>query len=336
MFHFCTYFDERYLSRFLALHYSLTQHVPKFCIWALCMDNTAYQVMLQAGLQNVRPISIEEFEKNDLELQSAKQNRSQVEYYFTCTPSLPLYIFGQDPGIDLITYLDADLYFFSDVSPIFEEIGDHSIAIIKHRFPSQLSYLEDRGIFNVGWLSFRRDEIGIACLQQWRNQCIEWCYDRVEDGRYADQKYLDKWPNIYSNLTIIRHQGANLAPWNIQNYRFSENDGELVVDGKPLIFYHFQGLLQTKSWLYHSGFRAYEMKPPSIIKRVVYARYIEKLIHYQQNVQGFLNETHKYSIRVGMPVSNVSTKEKWTNRIRNLLVGEYIIYLKEPLGLVIF
>ena len=38
-------------------------------------------------------------------------------------------------------------------------------------------------VFCVEWNSFRRDPQGLACLKLWRDQCIEWCYYRHEDGK---------------------------------------------------------------------------------------------------------------------------------------------------------
>ncbi len=156
---------------------------------------------------------------------------------------------NSNPEIDFITYLDADLFFFADPKPIFEEIGDRSIAIIGHRYPPQLHHLLEFGIYNVGWLSFRRDENGLACLQRWRQQCLEWCYDRAEEGRYADQKYLDDWPESFQSVVVLRHKGANLAPWNLANYRIHRAQDRVWVDDDPLIFYHFQGFTQLKSWM---------------------------------------------------------------------------------------
>ena len=59
------------------------------------------------------------------------------------------------------------------------------------------------GKFNVGWLTFKNDEIAIKCLKNWGNNCINWCYDYVEDNKYADQKYLDDWPKDYENVKFF-------------------------------------------------------------------------------------------------------------------------------------
>jgi hypothetical protein len=57
--------------------------------------------------------------------------------------------------------MDADLFFFNSPIALYDEIGAHSITIIEHRFPP---YLRNSGIYNVGWLLFKRDEHALACL----------------------------------------------------------------------------------------------------------------------------------------------------------------------------
>ena len=71
-----------------------------------------------------------------------------------------------------------------------------------------LSHLEQFGRFNVGMVSFRNDVAGLACLSRWREKCIEWCYDRVEDGKFADQGYLDDWPTEHEGVVVLDMQGC--------------------------------------------------------------------------------------------------------------------------------
>ncbi len=329
MYYFCTYFDSNYLSRALALHHSLSTHITDFRLWALCMDSIAFRAIRILNLPGLIPISLDEFEKNDVELLKAKTNRSTVEYYFTCTPSLPLYIINNNNDVDIITYLDADLFFFSNPSALYQETGNNSIAIIEHRFPENLKYHEDKGIFNVSWISFRRDHSGISCLQDWRQQCLEWCYDRVENSRYADQKYLDAWPRKYQDLVILQHPGADLAPWNFRNYEIIRKNRTLLVDGKPLIFYHFQGLFQTQPWMFHTGFRLYKDKPPKILRQSIYKPYVRKLIEYQNRLSDLNVNLSASKARFLGQVNHSSLNNKFGVRIRNYLEGEYIFVLDE-------
>ena len=277
-FHYCTYFDQHYLTRGLALYRSLEAHSRPFRLWVLCMDEVVYAILKQLALPEIEPIALAAFEQGDEALLEAKQQRSLIEYYFTCTPSLPLYILTHQPEVERITYLDADLFFFSDPAPLFAEVGERSIAIIGHRFPADLRHRERAGIYNVGWLSFRRDEHGLGCLHWWRARCLEWCYDREEPERFADQKYLDDWPERFQNVLVVRHPGANLAPWNLRNYQLTQGaDGSTYVDGEPLIFFHFHGLKRVNRWLYIHGLGNYRTQSSLLLRQAIYRPYVQLL-----------------------------------------------------------
>jgi hypothetical protein len=128
--------------------------------------------------------------------------------------------------------------------------------------------LEVNGRFCVEWVSFRRDEQGLNCLARWREQCIEWCFHRLEEDRMGDQKYLDQWPGKYSGLHILQHVGAGIAPWNYSQYRFGQDDqGMITVDNAPLVFYHFHQLqlLSNGSFDRLSGFYRIMGEEPEMV-----------------------------------------------------------------------
>ena len=82
----------------------------------------------------------------------------------------------------------------------------------------------------------------LAALGWWHDRCIEWCYQRFEDGRFGDQKYLDDWPTRFEGVHVLEHPGGGLAPWNISAHRLGESEGSVLVDGQPLIFFHHHAL----------------------------------------------------------------------------------------------
>lgn len=337
--YFCTYFDKNYLPRGLALYHSLREHCRDFTLLVLCMDHLSFELLEKLDLPRLHSISLEDFELNDGQLLGAKQNRSVIEYYFTCTPSLPLYIFKKWPQIDLITYLDADLFFFASPSPLFDEIGKNSIAIIGHRFPSHLKDLESYGIFNVGWVSFKRDTNGLTCLKWWRQQCIEWCYDCLEDNRFADQKYLDDWPERFENVVILQHKGANLAPWNLGNFNLCFSNLDTVsVNDHPLIFYHFHELKRINTCFYNPNLSKYGNKPFKGICSRIYSPYLRLLSEisfmlltkydvnlYDENIRSSLNFQEKDLTKIQRIVSQV---RKSIFIIRSILTGKLIFFVK--------
>ena len=273
--HFCTYFDSNFLARGLPLYESLLQHAGEFTLHILCFDDIAYRFFEKHRLEHIVPISLNDLERDDPELTACKSSRSKIEYMFTCSPSLPLYVLKASSDIDIVTYLDADLYFFSSPEPIFREFGGRSILIIDHRFSEKNRHLELYGKYNVGLVSFRNDKSGRDCLQWWRERCIEWCFDREEDGRFADQKYLDRWPDVFEGLHVLQHKGANLAPWNIDNFTYRQRGTTLLIDGDELIFYHFHRLNKLYHSLYRTGVPYGEL--PSSVIDVAYKPYLRHL-----------------------------------------------------------
>lgn len=235
---FCTLFDKNYLLKGLALYESLSRHATDFRLWVLCMDDEVFSVLHALSLEKMCLISLGDFE--DDEMRAIRPSRTSGEYCWTCTPSLPLYLLDQHPELELITYLDADLFFYSDPSPIFEEFADASIGMVEHRYSHDAQEMSEKyGTYNVECMMFRNDERGREALTWWRDRCIEWCFARIEDGKWADQKYLEDWPERFSGVRILRHKGIGLAPWNIRQHVIISADGGVHVDEVPLVFYHF-------------------------------------------------------------------------------------------------
>lgn len=245
--HFCTYFDHRYAPKGLAMWRSLKARRPSAVLHVLCLNEPCLEILSSLELRDVHLHSLSALESAEPGLVRARGNRTLVEYYFTLTPCLPLHVFRTHPGVLRVTYVDADLFFFADPQPVFDEISDCAIGLIEHRFPEhRIAELTPYGRFNVGWLTFRNDPTSVACLTTWREQCLEWCYDRVEPGRFAEQKYLDQWPDRFRSVRIIQHKGANVAPWNLDRFKLATRGGKLTVGGERILFFHAHGF-QPKS-----------------------------------------------------------------------------------------
>ena len=254
----------------------------------MCMDDESFLYLSANPLKNSIPIHFSKMEIFFPELILAKQNRNRIEYFFTCSPAVCNYIIKTNLNIKSITYLDADLYFFSSPKIIFDEIKNKSIAIIEHRFnwitKRQIKY----GKFNVGWITFKNDNQGLNCIKEWMANCLNWCYQKVEKNRFGDQKYLDNWPLKYDNLHIVRTKGANVAIWNIGNYHISKNKEQIFIDNEKLIFYHFANFNQTSLRCFKTNLSRVFIKLNGIIKSDIYLPYAKEILN--NNV---LNKTIK-------------------------------------------
>lgn len=248
--YFCTYFDFNYIHQGWTLFRSLQNTVESFKLFVICMDDKVFEVLSQAAPGIIIPIKLADIETFDPEYAASRNNRSIYEYFFTLTPVMPLYIFQKYPEVDLLTYLDADLYFYSSPQALYDELGTNSMLITPHRFPEKIKWREKFGLYNVSLQIYRRDDNTMKALQWWRKKCIEWCYDIVEKERFADQKYLNQIIELFDGVIASQLKGAGLAPWNWWQYNFKyDSNGKLLVDGEDLIFYHFQGFKVLNSSL---------------------------------------------------------------------------------------
>lgn len=261
---------------------SLRKHCPEATVFVLCLDELASDILNSLQIEGCICIPLSLVESHAVLV--AKSNRNIAEYCWTLSSCFTAWLMDSRPEVDLITYLDADLMFFSSPEPLLDEMKDASIGIMEHRFIPRLQHLESKGRFCVEWVSFRRDAQGMACLYRWRDQCLEWCYDRLEDGRMGDQKYLDAWPQDYPLTRVLTHLGGGVAPWNYSKYTFTkDSQGQLCVGDVPLIFYHFHQfqLLDDGSYYRISPYYAEEAPAPEII----YVPYEETMRNMVRRIQ---------------------------------------------------
>jgi len=238
----CTYFDQGYLTRAVALYRSLSRFHANLHWFMFCMDEESVRVIQALQLPGVTVVSRPQLEAADPELAAAAASRSVVEYYFTCTAAVMLSALQSDSTVSTLFYVDADLCFFAPLDSLLQDMQQASVYITEHRFPQHLQDLLIYGRFNVGIIGVRRSAQAVQCLSVWRRQCIEWCFDRLEGDRFGDQKYLDAWPAAYSELQVCQHPGVNAAPWNKDNSQYQLVDGQVLINGQPLVCFHFQGL----------------------------------------------------------------------------------------------
>lgn len=205
-------------------------------------DQKSDRILRALRRPHLTVVSMAEFE--DQELLRVKNIRSRVEYCWTCTPSIILHVLERF-GADRCTYLDADLWFYADPSVLLDEMGNNSVLITEHRYTARYDKSRKSGKYCVQFISFRNDDNGLTALRWWRDRCNEWCYARIEDGKFGDQKYLDDWTTRFDGVHVLQHRGGGLAPWNIQQYSLKPSDSGFTItetaSGREfdLIFYHF-------------------------------------------------------------------------------------------------
>ncbi|MEO6456363.1 MAG: hypothetical protein ABIN97_19960 [Ginsengibacter sp.] len=292
---FCTLFDSNYLSKGMLMYESLIKHEPASHLYIFPFDDKAYQVLKNLNLSNATIIKMSDFE-ND-KLLAVKITRTATEYCWTCTPSIIDYTL-QTYQVTSCTYLDADLFFYNSPAVLINEMpSEYSVLITPHRYTPQYDQADTSGIYCVQFITFKNNMDSLKVLEWWRDACINWCYNKTEDGKFGDQKYLDDWPQRFEGIVwVLKNIGGGVAPWNVQQYRFSKTNKNKI-DGIEnstgnafeLIFFHFHGLSfqKIKSSFYES--QAIKFKTGYLLSdnciSVIYTPYIKQLLSKAHFIQ---------------------------------------------------
>jgi hypothetical protein len=235
--HFCTLFDSNFLPMGMSLHQSLMNHAQPFHLWIICMDELVEEQLKILELPQVSLIPLKEIETP--ELLAVKAKRGRGEYCWTITPFTFTAVFERQSNIERVTYLDADLYFFRNPQILLREFDEsgRDILITEHGYAPEYDQSLLYGRFCVQFLTTKNNEEGLSIIYWWQKKCLEWCFGKLEDGKFGDQKYLDIWPVLFpQNIWILQQKENTLAPWNI-NHFFKYLGSTL----NP-VFYHFHSL----------------------------------------------------------------------------------------------
>ena len=278
-------------------------------IYVLSLDDEVFDYFVNED--KIRPIRLVDIESHFPELHEVKPKRSYVEYIFTLSPFLPLYILKNFKEVKRITTLDADILFFDNPHQFIEALGNNKIGLTPHSFPEDLKQFEIWGKYNVSFQSFPCTEESLKCLNKWAINCLEYCGDQLDRKRFADQKYLDDWKADFSNIMSFDSPLVGLAPWNIKKYRVIWRDNVLFLDNKRVLFYHFHHVRIKSRFHIINGLEKYSYNKPS--------KHVIKLYFYYWNLlRGVFNNSDKGISRNN--TNNTSTLESFYYDLKNSIV----------------
>ena len=159
---------------------------------------------------------------------------------------------------EIFVYLDPDVFVYSDLHLLYEELGSASIGLVPHITSpeetdlgvqlTELSVLQ-HGTYNLGHLIIRNSEIGKNFASWWADRLDRYCYDDRSRGLFTDQRWIDLVPAIFSDVNIIRSNVIDVASWNIYgkniNEKYENGVWNYYINGKLLVTYHFSGTGNT-------------------------------------------------------------------------------------------
>jgi len=262
---YCSLGDTKYLPHLICLIESIKRHIKgEHNIHILALDENVKN-KLKNKFQDIKIYDINEVQK-DFEIRSLRFLPPGNEAISNAKAS------NKDPGFvqfcwamascfcnwlmerinQSITYVDADILFFSDMDDFFSELGKKSIGFVSHRIP----YLYTSGEFNVGIVHFSCDGPGKSALKKWKllmsNPQNNYS---MGFGTCGDQKYLEVLYSIYRDDTcIVDQKFGHLAPWNVTNHSYDDNKIIWNNEKQKLTYFHFAHFVMNEDGTYKASY----------------------------------------------------------------------------------
>lgn len=282
---YCTLFDSNYIDKGLVLYESMCRCLNEFKLYVFAFDQKCEEILRNEDKENLIVISLQEFETE--EMLRIKQERTMAEYCWTCSPLTIQYVLNtyHEP---ICTYIDADMMFFSSPQRVFDEMKSKgcSVLIVPHRYATreeEKRAYDTVGAYCVEFNTFINNDNGRRVLKWWSDRCLEWCYYSVPGTTewYGDQKYLNKFEELFDGVFVCTHYGVGIAPWNVklvlpEDVSVYPPTIKVLSSGEvfPIVIYHFESVaFLTKHILNVSS----HMNSRELHK-VTYDVYVEKIV----------------------------------------------------------
>jgi len=151
-------------------------------------------------------------------------------------------------GYDRVVYLDPDIFVYGPLVELDAVPDETFLTLTPHLtgsiegddHPSERSILL-AGSYNLGFLAVRRQPQLPDFLGWWEKKLEFQAVVDTANGLFCDQKWIDLAPGLFAGVSILRHDGYNVAYWNLRQRTVKEASGNFAVNGQPLRFFHFSG-----------------------------------------------------------------------------------------------
>lgn len=251
-YNYCTLFDSNYIDKGIVLIESLEKKAMNYTIYIFAFDKKCASILNDCHFNNVEIIDESELEKRYPNLAALRNERTNAEFCWTCTPYIIEYVLLVYEN-ENCTYIDTDMLFWSDPAILVNEMyaDNKSVLITPHFFENSIKAKLLRqmcGNYCVEFNSFVNNTDGLEVLNWWKESCTKECSVNGRGNTYGDQKYLDEFNKLFDCVHELQNLGGGMAPWNLMKYKHTKMDDNRIFfidkhDDKEyeLVFYHFQG-----------------------------------------------------------------------------------------------
>jgi glycosyltransferase involved in cell wall biosynthesis len=149
-------------------------------------------------------------------------------------------------GSDSVVYVDPDIEFFGSMDLVGDYAYQHGIVLTPHTraaFPCDGCLPDDRmilqaGVYNLGFIGVGQS--AAPFLDWWSERLARDCRVAVDQALFVDQRWIDFVPALFDHY-VLRGPEYNVAYWNLHERDVRVDGDEYLVDGRPLVFFHYSG-----------------------------------------------------------------------------------------------
>jgi hypothetical protein len=179
-------------------------------------------------------------------------------------------------GYERVIYLDPDIRVFAPLTPVLDALNSVDIVLTPHSLapvmddlrPSDVDFLRT-GAYNLGFIGMRASDQANKMLDWWESRCLGMGFNDTGFGIFVDQKWIDLVPSYFDSVKILRHPGCNVAYWNLHERSISNSINEFIVNGYPLIFFHFSGVSATNPTVLSKHQTRHKIVQGAVLERLI-------------------------------------------------------------------
>lgn len=238
----CTVVARNYLPAARVLARSFREHHPNARFEVLVVDDLKREV--EEGRE---PFGVIRLDDIGIEHDEVLQMAAIYDVMELCT-AVKAWLLNSllHDGANVAIYLDPDIKVYGSLEEVIEGALGPGIVLTPHAtrpMPrDSLSKSEAEillsGIYNLGFIAV--SPLAYEFLSFWQERLRRDCIVDPANMLFVDQRWVDFVPGMWP-AHIIHDPTYNVAYWNLDHRELSFEDGQYLVDGLPLHFFHFSG-----------------------------------------------------------------------------------------------
>ncbi|MSR68021.1 glycosyltransferase [Candidatus Peribacteria bacterium] len=245
----CTIVSRNFLAQARVLAMSFRKHHPDAEFIVLLVDPVGDQIDLSNEPFTVFPIQ-------NLLLPDRDQLffRYGVRELHTAVKPFFLQRIFDDKHPDHLFYLDPDILVTGPLHAAMDALSSHNIVLTPHilkpiesKFrPSETDVLRV-GVYNLGFIGLSATRVTTDFLHWWQHRVVDDCTEQPDKCIFFDQRWMDLSPGLFPDVHILRDPAYNVAYWNVHERKVERINDAFLVNGAPLVFFHFSGYQPERS-----------------------------------------------------------------------------------------